>query len=268
MLNRIDRLFADCKERKRAALVLYLTAGFPDAETTRALLPVLADSGADLIELGVPFSDPIADGPVIQRASTEALAAGMTFDGALALLAEFRRTHETPVVLFGALNPFQAKGLAASAEASAVAGADGILAADLPVEEADEFRRALWTRGLHLISLVAPTTTPERAKSIAEASSGFLYCISLRGVTGVRTQVATDMRTYVAQLREATSLPLALGFGIAKPEHVRSSVDAGADAVVVGSALIQKIEELNAAGADVKAGVAEFVRGLAAELRR
>ncbi len=266
--NRVDSLFQRCAQEKRSALVLYLTSGFPDAATTRRLLPVLAKSGCDLIELGVPFSDPIADGPIIQRSSTVALGAGMTLPITLDILKEFRAGHDTPVILFGALNPYLARGLEHSADLAADAGADGILAADLPHEEAAEFSAILRERGLHLITLVAPTTPDDRFATIAADSTGFLYCIAMKGTTGQLSGVTAASAGYLARLRRNTNLPLALGFGISKPEHVRAAVEAGADGVVVGSSLITLVEETIARKGDLDGVVSDYVRGLASELKR
>ena len=266
--NRIDELFERCRAENRGALVLYLTSGFPNAEVTRRILPVLAEAGCDLVELGIPFSDPIADGPTIQRASTVALEAGMTFPQALEILAEFRATRQMPVILFGALNPFLVRGFEEASQLSAKAGADGVLAADLPVEEAGELRETLFRQNMHLINLIAPTTPSPRIRRIAEQSSGFLYCIALKGTTGARTAFAADAREYLARVRNETDMPLALGFGISQPEHVRTSIDAGADAVVVGSALINLIDDCVRNGRDLETEVANYVHSLAAELKK
>ncbi len=260
--DRIARLFAQCRKENRAALILYITAGYPDAATTRSLLPVLADAGCDLIELGIPFSDPIADGPTIQRASTEALQNGMTLRGALDLLREFRVRHEIPVIPFGAMNPFLAMGVEQCVREFREAGADGFLVADLPMEEADEFRRSLREAGMHLIALVAPTTPSARIRSIAEKSSGFLYCISMKGTTGSLGGLSAEASEYLARVRAATNLPLALGFGISSPEHARAAVEAGADGVVVGSALIKCIDEARQAGQPVEQAVRDYVVSL------
>ncbi len=266
--NRIDNLFARCRAERRAALVLYLTSGFPDAETTRRVLPVLAESGCDLVELGIPFSDPIADGPIIQRASTVALDAGMTLPRTIELLKEFRRGHQTPVILFGALNPYLARGLDNSARMAREAGADGILAADLPLDESDELRELLAGHGMHLITLLAPTTPDDRLRDFAAKCSGFIYCISMKGTTGQLSGVSQSLGAYLSRVRAITTLPLAIGFGISKPEHVRAAVDAGADGIVVGSSLITLIEEARAKGANLEKVVGEYVRSLATELRR
>lgn len=266
MLNRIDHAFSRGRERGRALLVMYLTAGYPDAATTARLLKALPEAGVDLIELGVPFSDPIADGPTIQRASTAALARGMTLDGVWALQRAMRE-HDTatPVVLFGALNPFELRGHERAARLTAEAGADGILAADLPVEESAPLREACRAQGLHLVNLIAPTTPQERARTIAAAGSGFLYCIARLGVTGTGAAAAPapSMAEYIARIRPVTTLPLALGFGISTPDHVRVAVQSGADAVVVGSALIECLDAAARDGADPVERACAMARALA-----
>jgi tryptophan synthase alpha chain len=271
--NRVDTLFSQCRAENRAALILFLTSGFPTMETTRKILPVLEESGCDMLELGVPFSDPIADGPVIQKASTIALEAGTTFPATLETLRAFREHSEMPVILFGALNPYLARGLDHSARMSREAGADGILAADLPFEEAEEFRDILAAQNLHLITLVAPTSPPDRISMISEKSSGFIYCIAYKGVTGKgdvdkSQHLREEAGAYLDKIKAHSDLPLALGFGIRTPRDVRAAVDAGADAVVVGTALIQLVEKATEEGQDVAAVVAEYVRSLAAELGR
>ncbi len=260
--NRIDRLFADCRQQGRAALILYLTAGYPDAETTRRVLPVLAEAGCDLLELGVPFSDPIADGPTIQRASTEALSNGMTLRGAFDLLREFRSSHDQAAIPFGAMNPFLAMGVDQCIREAKEAGADGFLVADLPIEEAEEFRTALRREGMHLVSLVAPTTPSARIRTIGERSSGFLYCISMKGTTGSLGGLSAEAAEYLARVRAGTDLPLALGFGISTPEHARAAVAAGADGVIVGSALIKCIDGARQAGQPVEQAVRDYVVSL------
>jgi len=263
--NRIDQLFAKTRAEKRAALILYLTSGFPDAATTRRILPVLEEAGCDLVELGVPFSDPIADGPTIQHASTVALENGMTFQETLNIITEFRQSSQLPIVLFGASNPFYRRGLDRSAADAKAAGADGFLAADVPVEEAADFRAALRPHDLHLISLVAPTSPDDRVRHIAAASSGFLYCIAIKGITGARGDLGDSVVPYLQRLRGLTDMPLALGFGISTPEHV-ATVAPHCDAVVVGSALINLIEKCHREGLDLEQQVGDYVRSLAAAL--
>lgn len=267
--NRIDRLFLRCREEERAALILYLTAGYPDRETSREILPVLAEAGCDLLELGVPFSDPIADGPTIQRASTIALRNGMTLTGAIELMREMRAGYpELAIIPFGAMNPFLAMGPEACIEAFRDAGADGVLVADLPMEEADEFRDALREAGMHLITLVAPTTPDARMKSIAGKSSGFLYCISMKGTTGSLGGLSSEAASYLQRVRAQTELPLGLGFGISTPEHVRAAVAAGADGVIVGTGLIRRIDEAIENGEPVTGAVREYVASLRDALSR
>lgn len=274
--NRIDQVFARCRREKRAALILYVTAGFPTLEATAQILPALEKAGADLIELGIPFSDPIADGPTIQKASVRALAAGTTVRKTLAMLKKARAAGLTaPVVLFGAYNPFLHYGVEAIARDAVDAGADGFLAADLPVEESAEFKSVLDRAGLHLIFLVAPTTPDARLADIAQHASGFLYCIALKGVTGARTSLDSSVAPYLDRVRAATggSIPLALGFGISGPDQVRELKD-HCEGIVVGSALIHTIGEAadavggkgNAPDAAAKAA-ARFTAALAAALR-
>lgn len=266
--NSLDATFARCREEGRAALVLYITSGFPTAEATERVLPVLAQAGCDLVELGVPFSDPIADGPTIQRSSTIALHGGMTFPHTLEILKGFRREHETPVILFGAYNPYLVRGLENAARMAKEAGAQGILAADVPHEESEEFRGILAAEGLHLITLLAPTTPSPRIKAIASDCTGFLYCVSLKGTTGGQ-ELGQEASSYLARVRAETELPLALGFGIKRPEHVRMAVNAGADGIVVGSELVNVIERAWTEGSDgFEDKVAEYVRSLAAELKK
>ncbi|MBI5154812.1 tryptophan synthase subunit alpha [Candidatus Poribacteria bacterium] len=264
--NRIDRVFGRCRAEGRPALILYLTAGFPDAETTRRLLPALETAGADLIELGVPFSDPIADGPTIQRASAKALEGGMTFDRTLGILRDFRRSSELPVILFGAYNPFLRKGIAENVQLAAEAGADGFLAADLPVEECAELRDAAAGRGLKLVLLAAPTSPEERLRSICANSTGFVYCISLKGITGARADIAADVGEYLGRVRRVSPVPVAVGFGINTPEQAARFAPM-ADGIVVGSGLIATIEKAANEGSGLVAAAGAYVRSLAGALK-
>ncbi len=270
--NRIDERFARCLAEKRAALILYLTAGFPDLKATARLLLALERGGADIIELGVPFSDPIADGPTIQAASARALEAGASLRSTLDALGQARAAGlSVPVVLFGALNPFLHYGLDRLAHDAADAGADGFLAADLPVEEADEFEGAVRREGLHLIYLAAPTTPQERLEHIASRAGGFLYAIALKGVTGARADLDPGIGEYLARLHRAAAgrVPIALGFGISTPDHVRQ-VAGQCEGVVVGSALIRALDEALKRSADqaaLEAAAEGFTASLAAALR-
>lgn len=254
------------RERGRAALIPYVTAGFPDAGATRAFLAGAAAAGADLVELGIPWSDPVADGPVIQASTHRALAKGMTLAGALALLADARPA--VPVIIFSYLNPILAFGAKRFAEAAAKAGAAGVLVTDLPVGVDPAVESALRSSGLPLVRLVAPTTTPERLRVIAEASEGFVYLVARLGVTGrgdAGTRGKTDAGTRgdaatrrrgdagglterIREVRGVTDLPVAVGFGISEPAQA-AEVASVADGVVVGSALVERMQGGGAAAA-------------------
>jgi tryptophan synthase alpha chain len=239
-------------------LVTYVTAGDPDLTRSRDILLALGRAGADVIEVGVPFSDPIADGPAIQRASERALAAGGTLAATLALVRDVRAQIAAPIVLFTYVNPVTRMGTDAFVARAADAGVDGVLLLDLPIEEASDMRDALDARGIDVIFLVSPTTTDARLAEAARLGRGFLYAISRLGVTGARDVVATSAEPLVARLRKVSTLPVALGFGISRPEHVRE-VMGYADAAVVGSALVQVIADASATGADVPQAVERFV---------
>ena len=246
--------FARARAEGRAALVPFVTAGFPDASTSLELLVGAADAGADVLELGVPFSDPVADGPVIQRASQRALAGGMSLSGALEIAAAFRARRSTPLLLFSYLNPILRRGVEASGRDLARAGAHGLLVCDLPVEEAAELRACVRGAGLDWVALVAPTSTPARLRSAAESGSGFLYLIARTGVTWLGPwdpRLAAQM----SALRHLTDLPLAVGFGIASAEAARAAATV-ADGVVVGSAFLERVGTSGAA-----VGLA-FLRGI------
>jgi tryptophan synthase alpha chain len=239
--TRISRRFAELRRTGEMGLVAYITAGDPTLEATEKFVIALADAGADVIELGVPFSDPIADGPVIQRASERALRAGTTLAGVLALVKSLRAKSNVPLVLFSYFNPVLQMGLAKFGEAAKAAAADGVLITDLTPEEAGEYRAAMSTNGLDTIFLAAPTSPDERLALIAEASSGFLYLISRTGVTGPKDQLADELPSLARRVRRVTQLPIAIGFGISLPGHV-SLLGGLADAAVVGSALVEEIE--------------------------
>lgn len=260
MTNRIDEMFAALREKGECALIPYLTGGFPHLDRTVELMHALEAGGVDLIELGVPFSDPIADGPTIQRASSEALDAGTTVPGVLKALKEFRSKSDIPVILFGAYNPFFHYGLDRFAADAAAAGADGVLIPDVPADEADEVRPVLQAAGLHLISLVAPTTQKQRKQEICNCSTGFIYYISVKGVTGARASVSADLEDPVRELRACSQLPVAVGFGISTPEQA-AAVACMAEGVVVGSALIDLISR-ERDSSKLPAKVTEFMRSL------
>jgi tryptophan synthase alpha chain len=260
-VTRLDDTFARLRGSKTLGLVTYVTAGDPDLARSRDVLRALARAGADVIEVGVPFSDPIADGPAIQRASERALAAGGNLTASLDLVRDVRRDVSVPIVLFSYFNPILQMGVEEFATRAAASGVDGVLLLDLPIEEADTVRRQLDAAGLAQIFLISPTTTDERLKEAARVGRGFLYAISRLGVTGARDAVATSARPLVERIRAVSDLPIALGFGISRPEHV-SEVVAYADAAVVGSALVQKIGEAAASGSDPAAAAGSFVSWL------
>jgi tryptophan synthase alpha chain len=239
--SRISFRFADLRRSGEMGLVAYITAGDPSLAATEAFVLALANAGADVIELGVPFSDPVADGPVIQRASERALRGGTTLGGVLSLVKSLRAKTEVPLVLFSYFNPVLQMGLEKFADAAKAAGADGVLITDLTPEEGEEYRNTIRSHGLDTIFLAAPTSTDERLALIAKASSGFLYLISRTGVTGAKDQLAEELPALARRVRRVTELPIAIGFGISLPGHV-SMLGGLADAAVVGSALVEEIE--------------------------
>jgi len=236
-MNRIDRRFAELASRGRTGLIPFVTAGDPSAAATVPVLHALVEAGADVLEIGVPFSDPMADGPTIQRASERALAKGTGLRSVLAMVAEFRqRDAETPIVLMGYLNPFERDPGNVFGDC-AHAGVDGVLLVDCPVEEADALRARLDAAGIEQIFLAAPTTTPERVAAIGERARGFVYCVAFSGVTGAHHLAFDEIHARIAQMRLALRAPIAVGFGIKEPgDAVR--IARGADAVVIGSALV------------------------------
>jgi tryptophan synthase alpha chain len=263
-VSRVSRAFAKAKASGRAALVVFVEAGDPDLATTRRLLPALAAAGADVIELGIPFSDPLADGPVIQRASERALASGTTLPLALALLLELRGAgFDAPVVVFSYANPIFAMGQGEFARRAAAAGADGVLVTDLPPEEGRDFAALLKGTKLDPVYLVAPTSPPDRIRRAGALSRGFLYVVSRAGITGTRSALPDGLAGLVARVREAAPrLPVAVGFGVSTPEQV-ASVARLADGVVVGSALVSAMEEAARGGRDPVEAGAGLVAALA-----
>ena len=242
-MSNISLAFERCRGEDRAAFIPYLTAGDPDLGTTAELLPALVDGGADLIELGVPFSDPIADGPVNQQAAVRALASGTTLAGILELVTRYRDKLGVPIVLFTYFNPIHCRGVQAFADQASTSGVDGVLCVDLPPDEArGEFLPILRARGIDTVFLLAPTSTRERIRQVGAASSGFVYYVSRTGVTGVRDSLAPELLRDAKQLRRRLELPLAVGFGISTPEQVKA-VAGVADGVVVGSALVRLVAE-------------------------
>jgi len=264
--TRISRRFEELRRKGELGLVAYITAGDPTLDATERIVLALAEAGADVIELGVPFSDPLADGPTIQRASERALRSGTTLAGVLELVARLRKRTDVPLVLFSYFNPVLQMGVEKFADTAARAGADGVLITDLTPEEAGDYRRAVRARGLDTIFLAAPTSTDARLERIAESSSGFLYLISRTGVTGAREALPDDLPALVRRARAKTALPIAVGFGISQPGHV-SILGGLADAAVVGSALVEEIERAPSADA-AAAAVAERTRILKEAARR
>jgi len=240
--TRISKRFADLRATGELGIVAYVVAGDPSFDATLKYVLALAEAGADVIELGVPFSDPLADGPTIQRAAERALKAGATLAGVLGLIRRIRQSSQIPLVLFSYYNPILQMGLEKFATAAASAGADGVLATDLTPEESEDYRRILAAHHLDTIFLGAPTSTDERLAKIAACSSGFLYLISRTGVTGAKDELPDDLPALVRRARSVTPLPIAVGFGISLPGHV-SVLGGLADAAVVGSALVAEIEK-------------------------
>ncbi|MGB9068246.1 MAG: tryptophan synthase subunit alpha [Candidatus Acidiferrales bacterium] len=258
--GRIVRRFRALAKAGELGLVAYITAGDPSLAASEKIVLAAAEAGADVIELGVPFSDPVADGPTIQRASERALRGGATLSGVIDLVRRVRTASDVPLILFSYFNPILQMGVEKFADAASAAGADGVLATDLTPEEAGEYHKVLQARGLDTIFLAAPTSTDERLEIIAGCSSGFLYLISRTGVTGERDSMPGDLPALARRVRRATKLPLAVGFGISLPEHV-SVLGGIADAAVVGSALMAEIEKSATVDAAV-AAVAARVRVL------
>jgi len=266
LTTRIARRFADLRTAGELGIVAYITAGDPTLSATCDYALALAEAGADVIELGVPFSDPLADGPTIQRASERALKSGTTLAGVLALVRQIRQSSQVPLVLFSYFNPILQMGLKRFAAAAAEAGADGVLVTDLTPEESAEYRQIMQEHHLDTIFLAAPTSTDERLAKIAACSSGFLYVISRTGVTGAKDAMPDDLPALLRRVRGFTQLPIAVGFGISLPVHV-SVLGGLADAAVVGSALVSEIEKASSPEA-AAAALRERVRALKQAARR
>jgi tryptophan synthase alpha chain len=264
-VSRLGAAFSRIRSNGHSGLVTYVTAGDPDLPRSEAILRALDGAGVDVLEVGVPFSDPLADGPVIQRATERALAAGATLPRVLDMVAHARKDISAPIVIFSYANPILRMGVATFAKRAEQAGIDGVLVLDLPIEEAGHFRGIMADHGIDTIFLLSPTTSDERLRTAAALGSGFLYAISRLGVTGVRDRIADGAREMVERVRAASNLPVALGFGISTPEQVRE-VATWADAAVVGSALVKVIEEAGAVPdvttAHLTSRVEEYVRWL------
>ena len=266
--SRIERRFNALREQSRAALVTYVMAGDPDADTTLNLMQALVAGGADIIELGVPFSDPVADGVAIQLAAGRALQAGMNLQGVLDLVRRFReRNAETPIVLMGYLNPIEAMGEQTFVTSAKAAGVDGVLVVDLPPEESAELADALRAAGLDPIYLLAPTTTEARMKLVAAQARGYLYYVSLKGVTGASTLDVGEVAGKVETIRNIARLPIGVGFGI-KDADTAAAVARVSDGVVVGSALVRMIEQHATDPARILSEVPNILRGMRAAMDR
>jgi tryptophan synthase alpha chain len=264
-LGRIETAFSELKRQGRKGFIPFITAGDPDLETTKQLLIEFSRAGATVIELGVPFSDPMADGPVIQRSSERALRHGIGVGDILESVASVRRAIEdpieAPIILFSYYNPLLQFGLQRLAREARAAGIDGVLVTDLSPEEAAEFESELRANDLDMIFLIAPTSTDERLKLVAQHARGFIYAVSRAGVTGVRTSVSAEAEKLVRRMREFSSLPIAVGFGISTNEQVKD-VQRYADAVVIGSAIVSEIERLKGATTNLAREIGGFVKRL------
>lgn len=258
--NRIESLFERLRADGRKALITFVTAGDPDLATSKKIVRELESAGADLIELGIPFSDPMADGPTIQASSERALKKDVHIDEVLGLVREIRKGSEIPIVLFGYYNPVFSYGLKRFAQEIRAAGADGVLIVDLPAEEADELKAELDRNSVDLIFLLTPTSDDNRMRLVASKASGFIYFVSVTGVTGARKSVSADIPAYVRRLRKFTKLPIGVGFGISTPKQARE-VCKSADAAVVGSAIVNIIAGMK--GSKKRMGeLGAFVSGL------
>ncbi len=264
--NRIDSMFGALAAKHEKALITYIMAGDPDLPTTEMLVKTLAAGGADLIELGVPFSDPVADGLAIQRAGQRSLEAGASLQAILDLVRSLRQDTEVPLVLMSYYNPILQYGLAEFAAQAALVGVDGVIVPDLPLEESVTLAELLAARGAYLVPLLAPTSTAAKIAKVAAQAGGFVYCVSLTGVTGTRTELPLNVGEFLARVRERVPRPLAVGFGIATPEQARQ-LSSYTDGVIVGSAIVNLIEQYGADKALLHTKIKQFVANLKAGLK-
>jgi tryptophan synthase alpha chain len=261
--NALDEAFVRARDEQHALLILYLTGGFPEKEQFVDLALTILDAGADVLEIGIPYSDPLLDGKTIQASQQAALEAGVTTDDCLRYASEIRARSEKPLLFMGAYNPIFARGLERFCREAAQTGVSGLIVPDLPFEEQDELRRAAGDCGLHLIQMVAPTSTEQRLLQACGVASGFIYCVSVAGVTGARTNISDTARPLVKRARAHSKVPVAVGFGIAGPEQARD-VAQYADGAIVGSALINVLAQTPAErrGAEACALVASLAKAL------
>lgn len=242
-MTKISHCFEKLANQSQCALIPFITAGDPDLETTATALQILDRNGADIIELGVPYSDPLADGPVIQAAATRALQRGTNLDNVLEMVAAITPNLRSPIILFTYYNPILNRGIERFLNQIAAAGVAGLVVPDLPLEEAADLLKPASSIGIEVTLLVAPTSSAERIEAIARSSQGFIYLVSVTGVTGVRAQLATRVPDLLKQIRQITTKPIGVGFGISQPDHARQVKDWGANAVVVGSAFVKRLAE-------------------------
>ena len=264
-MSRIQKRFEWLKSNSEKALVAFVTAGDPDLDTTRELFSAIEEGGADIIELGVPFSDPLADGPVIQAASQRSLKSGTTLKKIIQLVRDIRQSSQLPIVLMTSFNPVFVYGQEAFVKDAVEAGVDGVIIPDLPPEEAGEFDALAQAKALDVIYLLAPTSTPDRIEMVGTRSRGFIYYVSLTGVTGTRDSLAKGVEERVTRIKQATSLPVLIGFGISGPQQARAA-SKGSDGVIVGSAIVRMIEE-TPDPAERKEKLKDFVRSVKQSLQ-
>lgn len=260
-MGRIDNKFKELKESNKAALVCYLTAGDPDINSTKDIVLNIEKSGCDIVELGIPFSDPMADGPTIQLASERALKSGTTLKDVLGTVSEIRKHSQLPVILFGYYNPFLAYGLEKFVKDAKDAGADGVLVVDLPPEESEEFKTVLDKNGMDMVFLLAPTSNKERIDMVARNGSGFIYLVSVTGVTGARPDMNYSLEDLTVEIKEKSRLPVGIGFGVSSPQQAEK-IASFSDAVIVGSALIKIIETSGNNKESMMNEITSFVRVL------
>lgn len=263
-MSRLDDIFRGARQEERVVVSIYLTAGHPDLEASLELARAALAAGAEMLEIGVPFSDPLADGPTIQASSHQALENGTTLADCLELVRTLRAESEAALLLMGYVNPFLARGWDDVAESARTAGVDGIIVPDLPPEEAGDALAALEPRGLDLINMLAPTSSANRLDFVTDRATGFIYCVALTGTTGARTEMDAELPSFLARVRDRTDVPLVVGFGISTGEHV-ARLRGLADGVIIGSAFVRLAGETDPS--DRAATAAEFVRGLVAAAR-